>query len=203
MTEERDVMLDQILSALRPLPAVDEAAKARVLIAVAAEREREREVAARRAARGGRRRWTGGVASLAAAAVLAAVMLRSPARSAAPTAPTVAVASALDAGAGARLAASGVDAGAEAMRQVQLVFLAPRASSVRVVGDFNGWDAERAPMIRDVQSGLWSVTLSLQPGRHVYAFVVDDSLWVRDPRAPAAKDADFGRPGSVLLVGRP
>jgi hypothetical protein len=28
-------------------------------------------------------------------------------------------------------------------------------------------------------------------------------VWMRDPRTPAADDADFGRPGSVLLVGRP
>lgn len=202
MTEERDVMLDQIVSALRPLPSVDDAAKARVLIAVAAERQREREDAARRAARGGRRRWTGAAASLAAAAALAAVLLRSPAP--APAVAPAAVASAPEASGGARLAASDVGADADAVRQqVQLVFRAPTASSVRVVGDFNAWDAERAPMNRDEQSGLWSVTLSLLPGRHVYAFVVDDSLWVRDPRAPAAKDADFGRPGSVLLVGRP
>ncbi|MEO7456529.1 MAG: isoamylase early set domain-containing protein, partial [Gemmatimonadaceae bacterium] len=80
---------------------------------------------------------------------------------------------------------------------------APTAGSVRVVGDFNAWDKERAPMLRDAQTGLWTVTLSLRPGRHVYAFVVDDSIWMRDPRSVAAPDADFGRPGSVLLVGRP
>jgi len=98
------------------------------------------------------------------------------------------------------------DANAEAdvaRQSVQLVFRAPSASSVRVVGDFNAWDKEQAPMTRDAESGLWSVTLSLRPGRHVYAFVVDDSVWMRDPRATAAPDADFGRPGSVLLVGRP
>jgi hypothetical protein len=58
-------------------------------------------------------------------------------------------------------------------------------------------------MTRDQASGLWSQTLALRPGRHIYAFVVDDSVWMRDPRTPAASDADFGRPGSVLLVGRP
>jgi 1,4-alpha-glucan branching enzyme len=104
----------------------------------------------------------------------------------------------------ARLAARDAANDADAARQpVQLVLRAPNASSVRVVGDFNEWDRERAPMTRDAASGLWSVTLSLRPGRHVYAFVVDDTVWMRDPRATAAPDADFGRPGSVLLVGRP
>jgi len=36
-----------------------------------------------------------------------------------------------------------------------------------------------------------------------YAFIVDDSIWMRDPRMPQSRDADFGRPGSVLLVGQP
>lgn len=205
MTDERDVVLDQILSALRPLPQVDDAAKARVLIAVAAERERDREQAARRLTRRARWRWSGAAVGLAAAALVAAALLRSPSEPAAavagasPSAPAV-----LSAPSGAQLAARNADAEAAVARQpVQLVFRAPAATTVRVVGDFNAWDAERAPMTRDAASGLWSVTLLLRPGRHVYAFVADDSVWVRDPRAAAAKDADFGRPGSVLLVGRP
>lgn len=203
MTEERDVTLDQILSVLRPLPTVDEAAKARVLIAVAAERERDREEAARRAARRGRWRWAG-LGTAAAAALLLAVVFRPSAPPAAPAASTPAIAAAPAPAVGAQLAAHDAETEAGAVRQsVQLVFRAPTASTVRVVGDFNSWDAERAPMTRDPATGLWSVTLQLRPGRHVYAYVVDDSLWVRDPRAPAAKDADFGRPGSVLLVGRP
>lgn len=203
MTEERDVMLDQILSALRPLPTVDEAAKARVLIAVAAERERDREEAVRRVARRGRWRWTG-LGTVAAAAVLLAMFFRPSAPPSAPAVPAPAIATAPATATGAQLAAHDAVAEADAARQsVQLVFRAPNASTVRVVGDFNSWDAERAPMTRDAATGLWSVTLQLRPGRHVYAYVVDDSVWVRDPRAPAAKDADFGRPGSVLLVGRP
>jgi 1,4-alpha-glucan branching enzyme len=74
---------------------------------------------------------------------------------------------------------------------------------VSVVGDFNGWDARADTMTRDPATGLWSHTLALRPGRHVYAFVVDDSVWMRDPRGPEAVDEDFGRPGSVLLVGQP
>jgi hypothetical protein len=33
--------------------------------------------------------------------------------------------------------------------------------------------------------------------------VVDDTLWVTDPRAPVVRDADYGRDQSVLLVGHP
>jgi 1,4-alpha-glucan branching enzyme len=104
--------------------------------------------------------------------------------------------------AGARVAAASNDArDAGSIRSVQLVFRDPAARRVSVVGDFTDWDANQAPMERDSASGLWSVTLALRPGRHVYAFLVDDSVWVQDPRAMVAPDADFGRPGSVLLVG--
>ena len=86
---------------------------------------------------------------------------------------------------------------------MQVVLRAPAARSVSVVGDFNSWDSDADAMSRDAATGLWSRTLALRPGRHVYAFIVDDSVWMRDPRSPAAEDKDFGRPGSVLLVGMP
>ena len=200
MIDEHDEMIDRIAGVLRPLPQVDDAARARVLVAVAAERERAREEMRRRSlGRTGRRaRWAAAVAGVAAAAMLTVVLLRAPQRTAVPTAATTSGQT------GARLISSDVGAEAGVARQpVQLVLRAPSATSVRVVGDFNAWDKEQAPMTRDAASGLWSVTLSLRPGRHVYAFVVDDTVWMRDPRATAAPDADFGRPGSVLLVGRP
>ena len=198
MTDDRDAMIDRIASTLRPLPPVDDSAKARVLVAVAAERERAREDV-RRGRRGGRTWWIVG-AGVAAAAMMGAFLLREPQRSIGMATPRAVTSAA----AAARLAGHDAASDADAAREpVQLVFRAPKASSVRVVGDFNEWDKERAPMTRDAASGLWSVTLLLRPGRHVYAFVVDDTVWTRDPRATAAPDADFGRPGSLLLVGRP
>ena len=201
MIDERDEMIDRVVGVLRPLPLVDDSAKARVLVAVAAERERAREDAVRRGTRRGAGRWIAGAAVLAAAALVGTFLLRAPQRT---TGIATSLATTSDTVSSARLATRDAATEAEGIRQqVQLVFRAPSASSVRVVGDFNAWDKERAPMTRDAESGLWSVTLSLRPGRHVYAFVVDDSVWMRDPRATAAPDADFGRPGSVLLVGRP
>ena len=98
-----------------------------------------------------------------------------------------------------------VDAGRtrSGMRLVQFVFRSPGARRVSVVGDFTGWQAGTLVMTRDSGSNLWSASVALSPGRHVYAFLMDDTVWVRDPRAPAAPDADFGRPGSILLVPQP
>jgi hypothetical protein len=197
-----DETILRIAAALRPLPEVDEAHKARVLVVVAAERERARQRRIRAA-----RMWRlgAGGAIAAAAALVVSVSVRAPRHRSGPpagarTASAPAVGGADSPGADARLTADGSLAG---YRSVQVVLRAPAARHVSVVGDFNAWDAHADAMSRDPVTGLWSHTLALRPGRHVYAFVVDDSVWMRDPRSPEAADEDFGRPGSVLLVGQP
>ena len=202
MHDEADETIIRITAALRPLPEVDETQKARVLVAVAAERERMRHRHIRVVRT---RRLAGGVAFVSAAGLVAAVWLRTPrrgseaaARAQAVPAPTASITD--SAPAGARLTADAENAG---LRSVQVMLRAPAAQHVSVVGDFNAWDTHADAMTRDPVTGLWSHTLALRPGRHVYAFVVDDSVWMRDPRSPEAADADFGRPGSILLVGQP
>jgi len=76
------------------------------------------------------------------------------------------------------------------------------ARHVTLVGDFNNWDEHATPLEREPGSSLWSVTVPIQRGRHIYAFLVD-SVWTMDKRAPVASDPDFGVTGSVVLVGRP
>ena len=84
---------------------------------------------------------------------------------------------------------------------VKFVFVAPQAAQVSVVGDFNGWDSMKTPMARSSGGGVWTVTLPLASGRHLYAFVVDGS-WSADPSAPLAPDDGFGHANSVKLVRR-
>ena len=84
---------------------------------------------------------------------------------------------------------------------IQFVFVAPSASSVSLVGDFNGWDAARTQLRPAESGGMWSVSLPLPPGRHRYAFIVDGKQWVPDPAAPRAVEDDFGSPNSVVTVG--
>jgi hypothetical protein len=82
----------------------------------------------------------------------------------------------------------------------QFVFVAPDAKQVAVAGDFNDWDTSKTQLVRNEQSGLWTVTVPLTPGRYSYAFVVDGERWVADPRAPRAVGDDFGRPSSTVTV---
>jgi len=85
---------------------------------------------------------------------------------------------------------------------VKFVFVAPQAEKVALVGDFNGWDTTKTPMVRVANGGVWTVTLPLPAGRHLYSFVVDGSAWTTDPTAPLAADDGFGHANSVKIVNR-
>ena len=89
----------------------------------------------------------------------------------------------------------------EAPLKVQFVLDAKRATSVAVVGDFNGWDGAATPLERDSSTGVWSALVDVRPGRHLYAFLVDGKTLTLDPNAPRAKDSDYGTEQSVMIVG--
>ncbi len=86
---------------------------------------------------------------------------------------------------------------------VQFTLRDVRASQVVLVGDFNYWSTDATPLERGAVDGTWSVTLPVTPGRHVYAFLIDGTTWMTDPRAQTARDLDFGRENSVLIVQAP
>ncbi|HJR63359.1 MAG TPA: isoamylase early set domain-containing protein [Gemmatimonadaceae bacterium] len=100
------------------------------------------------------------------------------------------------------VAASAASAPApDTVKLVQFVLVAPNASSVSVVGDFNDWSLGSTPLHRTSADGVWSVGIPLAEGRYTYTFIVDGTEWVADPAAPPAVDDDFGRPSSVITVG--
>ena len=90
----------------------------------------------------------------------------------------------------------------DTLRIVQFILTAPAASRVALAGDFNGWDPRAIPLERDRRDGRWAVTLALTPGRHNYAYVVDDTQWVRDPAATPAEPNELTPPRSVVIVNR-
>ena len=87
---------------------------------------------------------------------------------------------------------------ADGMVLTQFIFEG-KARSVSLVGDFNEWKGGESPLTQ-LEGGLWTASIALTPGRHVYAFLVDDTLVVADPRAPKAGDSDYGQEGSVVMV---
>ena len=93
-------------------------------------------------------------------------------------------------------------AGDEAPVAMPFALRRPEARRVALVGDFDEWSPTAVPMTRG-PDGTWTTTVPLTPGRHAYAFVVDDSVWTPDPRAPLERDPDYGRSHSVVVVGHP
>jgi len=77
------------------------------------------------------------------------------------------------------------------------------ASRVSLVGDFNKWNPGATHLVRQPGTGVWSVIVSVPPGRHVYAFMIDDTVFTLDPRAPKTRDPALGVDASVVMVGKP
>ena len=199
---ERDPVVNRAIEELQRLPAFDRAAIDRVVRTAAAARiapaepdpadlPRTRSI----------RVWSAlGLATAAAVAGFVIGELRTskeatvetPIVTAAPTAADTQI-----------RAVSGSAATVDNMPIAQeFVLEAAQADRVALVGDFNSWNPKTNVMTRDA-SGKWSITLPITPGRHVYGFMVNDSIFTLDPRATKTRDPDLGGDGSVRIVGRP
>jgi hypothetical protein len=198
MIDDRDELIERVTRSLKPLPAEDPRAAARIMAAVRARRAPAP------------RRWlfvlewmSQPALSVASAGLLAAAAL-------AIGFVTRGALSGLD-GASALPAMRTVSAplvpAANEPRAVRpvpvpITFDAAGATTVSIVGDFNDWDSTASPLARFGSNGPWTVTVNVTPGRHLYAFMVDGKLVV-DPRAPRARDLDYGSDASVLMVNTP
>jgi hypothetical protein len=186
--------MEHVAQVLRELPPVDPAARARLSDALRREREapRTREWLGALAPRSLRRWWPLG---LAAAAGLAGFALRgwlgAPAPTAVATAPSPTLVH--------HVAAPAAYGGGG--RAVQFTLVAPGASSVALVGDFNAWNATQTPMRRLEGGDVWVAVMPLPPGQHTYAFVVNGREWRADPQAPRASADEFATPKSIVLIG--
>lgn len=197
---DRDPIVRRAVEELRKTPRTDHAAISRVVAAAAAARVTAADDAtmidfarARRI-----RRWTlAGVAAAAAFAGFALNNLRRP-NTESIVATTLAVAEPSSGQLQTVANSSDVQPIAK-----QFVFNSRIAHRVSLVGDFNKWSPEAARMTRAADGDLWSITVPIMPGRHMYAFMVDDSIFVLDPREATARDGDLGVEASVTIVGRP
>ena len=212
-----DDVLHRAVESLRELPPLDAAAVSRIVTSAARIREIDAEPHADDllpAPRPRTMRWSlPAVGAIAAAAALVGFLLgggrRDGGSSVSASGASVSIATGPGQSEGTTPTGPGVPvsaastAAADAMPiPTQFVFDSRSAKRVTLVGDFNGWDERAVPLAREAGSSLWSVTVPLLPGRHVYAFLVD-SVWTTDPHAPSTRDPDFGVTGSVVIVGKP
>ena len=66
--------------------------------------------------------------------------------------------------------------GGELKTRRTFVYYSPKATSVKLVGDFNQWEPQN---FRKKGSGRWEVSVLLAPGDYSYNFVVDGKV-IRD-----------------------
>lgn len=72
--------------------------------------------------------------------------------------------------------------------------------TVHLTGDFAGWDPHAFAMHDEDGDGVWTITLRLPRGQHLYKFVVDGDQWMEDPNNPDKVDDNHGGFNSVLTV---
>jgi hypothetical protein len=187
--DQLDEMTSALVARLRAMPASDPRARAAILARVRGRRQAPWRTVLAEA-------WQPSMPLLAAASIaVAAIGIGYGARvMVEPAAPVVADNTTSAPDNGTLVTVSNVSS--RAVPQ-QFILDAPKANRVALVGDFNNWDPTANALQRSA-SGMWEVTVPLVPGRHTYAYLVNDSLKL-DPRAPSTSD-DFGRASSVILV---
>ena len=83
-------------------------------------------------------------------------------------------------------------------KPINFFCMAPEASTVCLVGDFNGWNPEAHPLVRR-PDGSWHVVVSVHHGHHRYQFLVDGKP-VLDPRATGIARNDRNERVSLIAV---
>ena len=75
---------------------------------------------------------------------------------------------------------------------------APEAKQVSIVGDFNNWNPNVTPMLRQ-PDGHWKASLELSHGYHQYVFLVDGKR-VLDPNAAGRTRDAQNQPVSLAAI---
>ncbi len=76
--------------------------------------------------------------------------------------------------------------------------VAPEAQEVLLAGQFTDW--EQHPLrLKKGKDGVWKATVSLEPGKHEYRFLVDGQ-WRNDPQCTTRVLNDFGTENCVCVV---
>ncbi len=83
-------------------------------------------------------------------------------------------------------------------KEIAFKFLNKQASTVSLVGDFNGWDPKKNIM-KPVKKGEFATKIKIKPGRYTFKYLSDKG-WYTDPKLASVYDS-MGNQNSVLEVG--
>jgi hypothetical protein len=100
-------------------------------------------------------------------------------------------------------AAIAVVLGFRARNRIDVAFslVAPDAVSVKLVGDFEGWNSKGIPLSDDDGDGTWTLSLPLRKGKtYHYNFLLNEERLIADPASTLRVPDGFGGESSVLRV---
>lgn len=83
--------------------------------------------------------------------------------------------------------------------KVEFRALYPRAKTVQLAGDFNGWQPQSSKLASAGQQGQWQINVPLSVGTYRYRYVVD-GIWQQDPYNERVEENEFGEFNSVVEV---
>lgn len=73
------------------------------------------------------------------------------------------------------------------------------AKEVRVLGDFNGWDWEKAPVLKN-NRGILKSRQELKEGKkYEYRYLTDTNVWLNDEKADAYAPSEYSDAQNCVL----
>ncbi len=83
-------------------------------------------------------------------------------------------------------------------KMINFSFPSPSASKVMLAGTFNSWNYKVTSLRKD-KDNIWRTSLTLEPGKYEYKFVVDGK-WMLDPSNNNRTMSSLGTENSVIEV---
>jgi 1,4-alpha-glucan branching enzyme len=74
------------------------------------------------------------------------------------------------------------------------------AEAIRILGDFNNWDAQATPM-KQLKDGRFTAVVELEQGQeYQFRYLVDQNNWVNEEEADRLVANPFDGQNSVIVV---
>jgi len=84
-------------------------------------------------------------------------------------------------------------------KSVKFQVKADSGKAVFVAGSFNSWNGEESKLKEKAKTGVYSISLKLDKGRHEYKFIID-GVWCVDPECAEWVPNNHGSLNSVVTV---
>lgn len=85
-----------------------------------------------------------------------------------------------------------------AKKRIAFSIKASDAQVVLLAGEFTGWERD-AIVLKKLKGGHWKTTVTLEPGRYEYRFIVDGQ-WCCDPSCSEQVPNGLGSENSICRV---